>query len=226
MVVGAKLGTDLKGTKAMSEPQMTKIEEAEKTLATLEDRRTALVQKAADLADERQRISFAAHAGGDAKARKRLDEINGVMASHSSEVESVQAAIDEASRRLDAAHRDAALEADRVAAHQLNKELETFEQTAKSLDVHLEKVVIYATILEQTLIAMNSLGAPAPSRAQLDALGTRALLTALQKTPFSRAFSPIPPNERRTFGALIKDWSVLVRNNIAARLGDEKHEAA
>jgi predicted glycosyl hydrolase (DUF1957 family) len=204
---------------------MTKIEEAEKTLAALEDKRKQLVQKATELADERQRISFAAHAGGDAKARKRLDEINAATVSHGSEMESIQAAIVEASRRVEAARHDAAIAADREAASELAEQWKLFVEHAKALDKALAGVTEHGHALEAILTQVNALGAASPSRAQLDSLGARALMSALQKTPWAREFSPIAPNERRTFSALVESWGASVRNNVAARLGN-KREAA
>lgn len=204
---------------------MTDIEKAAAVLRDLEDKRRALVEKGVELADERQRISFAAHAGNDVKARKRLDEINGAMASHGSELASIEAAIDEAKARLEAAHRDAALEADREAANELAEEWKDFVEHAKNLDKALAAVVEHGHALEKVLTRVNALGATSPSCAQLDSLGGRALMSALQRTPWAREFSPIAPNERRTFTALGETWGASVRNNVAARLGN-KREAA
>jgi len=202
----------------------TEIEKAATIIRDLENKRREILEKGIELADERQRISFGAFTG-DSKARKRLDEINSAMASHASEVAGIEAAIVEATARLDAAHCDAALAADREAAQKLSKELAVFEECASEMDAAMEDFVKFAKLLEQTLVTMNQLGAHSPSRAQLDSLGARALLTALQRTPWAREFSPLPPRERTTFGALVEGWRASVRNNIAARLGSTSEAA-
>ena len=203
---------------------MTETQKVEAIIRDLENKRREIVEKGIELTDERQRIAFSAHTG-DSKARKRLDEINSAMASHASEVAGIEAAIVEATARLDAAHCDAALAADREAAQKLSKELAVFEECASEMDAALEDFVNHAKLLEQTLITMNQLGAQSPSRAQLDSLGARALLTALQRTPWAREFSPLPPRERITFAALVEGWRASVRNNIAQRLGQQQEAA-
>ncbi len=49
----------------------TEVQHAEKLVRDFEDKRRHIIEKAVELADERQRVSFAAHSG-DAKARTRL----------------------------------------------------------------------------------------------------------------------------------------------------------
>jgi hypothetical protein len=78
------------------------VAQAEKTVASLEDKRRALIQKATELAEERQRVSFAAHTG-DAKARQRLNAINTETSMQASEMASIEAAIVEAQSRVTAA---------------------------------------------------------------------------------------------------------------------------
>jgi hypothetical protein len=203
----------------------TEIEKAEATLAKLEDHRRHLIQKATELDAERQKIAFSAHTG-DQKARQRLDRINAETASHQSELLSIDAAITEAQSRVEAAHRQAAIEADREQARKLVQELEAFEACGDKLDELIGDFVKYSFALERTVSEINALGCPSPSHAQLDALGARALLTALNKTPWAREFSPLPPNERRTFASLIEAWSPQIRSNIDGRLGRNNKEAA
>lgn len=53
---------------------MTDVIIALQTLASLEDKRKALVAKATELDAERKQIAFAAHSSNDSKARARLDK--------------------------------------------------------------------------------------------------------------------------------------------------------
>jgi len=55
-------------------------------VAKPEAKRSRLIQNGIELQDERANVSLAAHTG-DAKARKRLDEINRALAEHGSELD-------------------------------------------------------------------------------------------------------------------------------------------
>ena len=55
------------------------IERAESVIAKLNDKRKALIERATEPENERQRISFAAHGQGDAKAKQRLGATHFLM---------------------------------------------------------------------------------------------------------------------------------------------------
>src|SRR5258708_21824503 len=83
---------------------MSDIERAEKTLRDLRAKREAAVAHGVALGEERTQLAFTAHALGDSKSRKRLDEINRESALHDSELRSLDAAISEAAARVERAH--------------------------------------------------------------------------------------------------------------------------
>src|SRR6476660_712379 len=97
---------------------MNEIEKAELTLKNLENIRKHLIQEQSELANERGRVALAAHSG-DAKSRKRLDEINIAATKFASEFSSIESAIVEADKNLDAARAAETLAADREKAKQL-----------------------------------------------------------------------------------------------------------
>ena len=68
---------------------MTEIEQAEASLAKLDDKRKILIQRATELEDERNKIAFAAHVEGEPKSVKRLDAINSELAKLVSEQGSI-----------------------------------------------------------------------------------------------------------------------------------------
>ena len=109
---------------------MTEIEQAEATLAKLEDKRRHLVQRATELEDERNKIAFAAHVEGEPKSVKRLDVINTELAKLVSEQGSILAAITEAQSRLDATRQAEAIAADHVNALALREHLAKFKEHA------------------------------------------------------------------------------------------------
>jgi prophage tail gpP-like protein len=81
---------------------MNDIEQAEKTLAGLKQKREALVAHGHSLGEAQGRISYSAHTG-DKAARAKLDKLNGEAALHDSELRSLDAAIEEARSRVVAA---------------------------------------------------------------------------------------------------------------------------
>jgi hypothetical protein len=208
----------LKGHRIMT----TDVEKAEQTLARLDDKRRALVQRATELADERQRISYAAHAGNDKKSRQRLDEITAATVAHQSEMASIESAIAEATNRLATAKHNATLAADREQAIELGEVLETFAECGRDIDAALTIIIERSRLMEKTLHRMNALGAASPNRNQLETLGALALHTALMQTPWTRDFRHLAPGERRTFNAMVDAWYPVVEANIASRLGNEE----
>ena len=201
---------------------MTEIEKAEEILANLQAKQRGLASKAVELADERQRISFAAHANGDTKARKRLDEITAATVARQSEMASIEAAISEGEKRLAAAKAAADREADRQQAKQLEQEVQCFAALCVKLDASFRDIVKYSGALKETLDSMHRLGSAAPSSAQLDSLGGRACLSALRLTMWSRSFESVPPLSRCSFVSLADQWLPNIRRDIERRMGDEQ----
>ena len=205
---------------------MSKVEEAEKTLAALEDKRCALVQGATELADERQRISFAAHASADKKARQRLDEINSAVATGASEMASIEAAIKEASARLDAARHEAAVAEDRERAVKARALVKKLTECGQELDNALTDAAAWAVDMQATLRAMHSLGFANPSDAQLKVAGEFALKSAMMRMgAWDRSWEFLPPGRRTTFAQVIAAWSAMLAQQIEARIGDRQEAA-
>jgi hypothetical protein len=177
----------------------TDVEKAEHTLAALQSKREDWIKRGTELADERSSVAFNAHACGDQKSRAKLDKLNTEIATHASELASLDSAIAEANIRLATAKADAALAEDRAKAEQLADTLSEFMQHAADIDMALATAVESSIKLEQALIKMNALGASSPNRNQLETIGELALHTALMRTPWARAFRHLPPNQRRTF---------------------------
>ena len=75
------------------------LEKATAIVTRLEEKRVACIKTGTDLADERANVALAAHTG-DAKAAKRLQEIHQAIATHSSELASINAALRAAGERV------------------------------------------------------------------------------------------------------------------------------
>jgi hypothetical protein len=204
---------------------MIVIENAEKILANLQTKQRDLARKAIELTDERQQIGFAAHTG-DQKARQKLDKLNAAIVVHQSETASLEAAINEAQRRLDAAKHEAALAADREQAHELVQVLGQFTECCRLIDDALADIVTEGNRLEVLLGKINSLGCGNPNRAQLETLGALALHSSLMQTPWRREFRHLAPNQRQSFTGMIEAWHTAVSRNIEQRIGTKQEKAA
>jgi hypothetical protein len=195
---------------------MTEIENAEKTVRDLEDKRQHLIQNANELADERQRVSFAAHTG-DGKARARLDKINSEVATQASE----------ANARLEAARRNAAAAADREAALQLREKLKRFVELGLIVDDAFADAVSASTEMNDLLPELTALGATSPNANQLRVLGLIATKTAVMQIPWAaREWDFLAPNQRKSFRTIVEGWAATIESNIAIRLGERREEAA
>jgi hypothetical protein len=208
---------------------MTEVEKAEATVKTLEDKRQHLTQKATELADERQRVSFAAHTG-DAKARQRLDRINVEHATHSSEMASIEAAIVEANARLSTARQDELTAADREQALQLRAKLAEFVELGMNADAAFEDAFGSITDMIKLLRDMGALGATAPTAEQFRVNGTLALKTAIQALPQNWIsdfeFQRLAPNQKKQFKNLVAGWAGMIENGISHRLSEKQKEKA
>ena len=206
---------------------MTKVAEAEASIKSLEDKRQHLIQQAVELASERDRVAFDAHSGNDPKARKRLDAINIATATHTSEMSSIESAINVANARLVAARADESRAADRAQALQLREKLKRFSELGSIIDDCFADMNSAAAEMKDTLVQMHQLGATAPSHDQMRVLGALALKTALMGTPWSKeGFEYLAPNQRRSFRDLVSGWERMLTPHIDARIGDSKREAA
>jgi dTDP-4-amino-4,6-dideoxygalactose transaminase len=198
---------------------------AEAIILKLEDKRRALVEKATELADERQRIAFNAHTG-DTKARKRLDEITAATVAHNSEMCSIEAAIAEANIRLATAKADAALAADRANAELLRELVKELAELGTEIDAAFTDAAAHLASLATLLNKIHSLGCPSPTHDQLRVLGANAVKTYLMALPFPREFEHLAPSSRRTFDQVVHGWVTMLERNIADRLGDNQGKAA
>jgi chromosome segregation ATPase len=137
------------GTNLTEETIKMSVEKAEAVVAQLEQKRSACVRHGTELQDERANVALSAHTG-DAKARKRLDEINSEIAVHSSELASLDAALGAASERLEKARQHEAQKADRQRATALRQELVAFREHGRALKVAFDAIALHGNGLWQT----------------------------------------------------------------------------
>ena len=193
--------------------------EAERIVASLEAKRAKCIQRGTDLQDERANVALAAHTG-DGKARKRLDEINAALATHASELASIDAAIRAAGERLAAARHAEAIEADKANARQIKQVVADLQEHGAVLDNSLADLVTAAANLKECFDRLARLGVSSPRHEQLAVMGNLSILTALGQTPWRRYFQTLAPRERKNFAAVMAAWCENLTRDADQRLGE------
>src|SRR5262249_9445919 len=211
------------------------VKKAETVIADLEAKRAACVKRGTELADERAAVALAAHTG-NAKARKRLDEINAAIATHESELASLGAAIKAAGESLKKAEAAAALEADRKLAGEARVIVDRIDSLFASADVHFKQALEALNAADGRIEELHRLGFDFPTAVQLRANIIYALETALMSLPkylwseLSRnTVRYLAPGQRRSFSQFWSDMSAALGREIATRLGEtnnQKEDAA
>ena len=158
------------------------------------------------------------------KARKRVNDferLNADEATMAGELQSLDAALKEASARLEAARHAEAVEAAKKNAAEMRIALAEFTECGISIDEALAALVEEGAALRAALNKIHVLGAPHPRDEQVNALITNAILTALGATPWKREFRTLAPRERRNMADLVRAWSTNIEaNHIAPLLGE------
>jgi hypothetical protein len=208
----------------MEDEMTTEVHKAEQIISDLKVKKNELVELELKLAQERSQIAFEAHTG-DSAARKRLDQINKTAAMHNSELESLDAAISEAERRLKQAMGEEIREADRANALKLKGLYAELSDLILADDDLLMKYVRNRHREEQLWHEMRSLGW-FQTIGQLRANTSRILRTALFQTPGGEQEFHIAVLERRTGVAYVTQGigghaslTETINNHIAQRSG-------
>jgi hypothetical protein len=203
------------------------IDHATKKIADLEDQRELLLGRQAKIADERRKLSYAAHADQDAKAKARLDKLNAEDIAFGRELMSINDAIAEATDRLGAAHAETDRAADRAAAEQLRDKLKQFKELGEVLDDCFVDFRSAALEQKKLLDDIHALGQAAPTAQQYRVFCEIALKTAVQQTPFwSQDFPAMAPNQRKSFRDICNSWVEPIMHRVNALLGEKQTEAA
>jgi hypothetical protein len=201
------------------------IQRAEQIIFQLLAKKEEHAAKGRQLSQLRQEISYSAHVG-DTKARRRLDELITEIVRHDAESVSVDAAIAEGKVRLVSAQAAAAAEAERQKALALRALLPEFRDLAKKVDALLGEIAVAGDEMADVINKIHSLGEPRPTHHQISALGSIAVRSALQGTPWFEGLDHVPPQERRTFTGLIDGWCAGIERDAVARLGEKQTKVA
>ncbi|MHC2539128.1 hypothetical protein [Bradyrhizobium diazoefficiens] len=206
---------------------MTDIEKAELTLGNLENIRKHLIQEQAELANERGRVALGAHTG-DKKSRSRLDEINVAAAKFASEFTSIEAAIIEANKNLDAAQAAEAQAADRTKAERIAALNAKLKEELDDADDALADAISSVLSARALLMEMHALGVTSPTDQMFRINSVAVIKTVIQLLPQpwinDFEFARLSPLQKKNFKDLANAWGMTIENQIVARL--PKEEAA
>jgi hypothetical protein len=202
---------------------MSKLEAAEKVVRELEAKREKCLQAGVELQDERAALAYSAHADGNAKSRSRLEQVHAAIATHSSELQSIDAAIAQAKGKLAIAHRDEAEEQDRARATAIQQVVAELATHAAVADDCLHDLAEAGNNLKKCLDRLHVLGV-GPRHEQLQALGHNCVLTALMTSPWKRYFEAIPANARRDFASTIASWRTMIESGLRSREGEQQQK--
>jgi hypothetical protein len=206
------------------------IAQAEHVLNNLRQKREIAVGHGVALGEERTQLAFGAHALNDKAARRRLDEINREDALHDAELRSLDAAISEASVRVNRAQAAEAHKADQKRAAELRRHVDELSELPRFIDEHLAAALEGLVAFERGVAELNQKGIPHPSASQLR-LGICAVIqTWAQGLPkhihneLRDGMSFLAPHERKTAASYFAQVEPSLRSAIKQRLGDAERD--
>jgi hypothetical protein len=205
------------------------VEAAEKTVSDIEAKRAACVARGTELQEERSNIAFKVHADNDPKARARLDTLNVEIATHASELASLDSALKSAETRLEEAraaeHRAAAAAAAKAARHEWSGARKDLED----IDVALAGASSALHRFYERCAAMERHGVKLPP--QLTLLLTDVLVSRLMDLPKPLwrhlnhvGVEHLAPGRHRTALSLHDVWAAQVERQAAALGGEQANK--
>lgn len=196
------------------------IEQSEHILNNLRRKRDALVAHGIELGDESTRLAFAVHTG-DKAARQKLDKVNAEATLHGSELRSLDAAIAEAGKRVEAACQAKARAEDQARAAELSAHVDELSQIPAYIEKHLTAALRGLTAFERGVTELHQKGIAFPTDIQLRLGMTAVLGTWLQQLPklwwneIAAGLRFRAPNERKSALSYWAQIEPSLRNIIA-----------
>jgi hypothetical protein len=184
--------------------EKTPVEEARSIAAELEDKRRDALRNLAEIDDTRAALAFDAMTSGG-EAAKRVKALDAERLRIASDVESLNAAIAEAGRRVEAAQAAADREDERRRAELARPIAERLKMRAAAIDAGLAAARENLAGSYDDMRELARLGAPAPSGALIEVNVTRAMDVGL--VGLHEKVRPVPPGQRYSFAELFNGWA-------------------
>ncbi len=193
-------------------------------LALLQGKLGDLEARQRILVAEREELSYGALVDGDAKAKKRLDQIGHDLALIDHEAQSIKAAAVEAGRRAEAAEDAARQGYERDRARKALELVGNVHALATGMDKAATKLFADFGELRAIFIELNRLGVARPQIMAVDVSCKRALAAASTGTRLE--IERLAPSERKTFAESARPWVEGITAWANARLGETEEKAA
>jgi hypothetical protein len=160
------------------------VERAEAVREALREKLDAARARLVEIDASRAELAYEAHsAGGD--AARELTKLNKARVVFELDIQNLESALLESSRRIDAAQREEALADGAVKALRRLRSLRGLMARAKRLDEALAFLAEEGNLFRQDLRELNHrLACSHPNEHQLQSLGERAIKSALMFSPF------------------------------------------
>jgi hypothetical protein len=205
---------------ASGSPAPSAIEKAEAVRDALRQKIDAARAGLEKIDDQRREIAFSAHTeGGDAK--KRLDDLTALRIAHHAEIESLETAIIEASRRVTDAEQEGEF------AEQAEKAARAMEiaagliKRARKMDAALAILAKESVAYKVEIDELNfQLGIPAPHARQFQVAAMMALRAVIQFTPMRDAIEFVAPGQRLTMVKMAEGHASSIGRIAGPRLPD------
>jgi len=204
---------------------MTSIEQAEATRTALREKLDAARAALEGMDARRTEIAFEAHANGG-EAKKELDKLNKARATHIAEIESLEAAHQESSRRVADAEHVEAMREDSVKAERGMEIAAALVERGQKIDEALRVLAEELHGYKADLDELNfQCGIMAPNVRQFQATGIRVLRTVIAFTPLRDAVEFIAPGERRNMSETSIGHAEAITRIAEPRMIKESEEA-
>jgi len=161
-------------------------------------------KRQAEIGDERNAISLAAHMGS-ASDRTRLDELNRKGAILAGEIESIEAAIVQAKARIADTEASAAAEVERGKRLEVVRLADEIRSHGERIDTLWRQSIAEFDALQSKLQEIVQLGVGRPSQRQVQVVCQRALVAAFIGSPLQ--FQILAPNARHSVSDLVNSWA-------------------
>jgi hypothetical protein len=206
---------------------MNSIEQCQSTIQNLDAKLARVKQRSAEISAERDASAFAAHAGGDAKARAKLDKLTDEALRQNHEMASLEAALKTARQHLaEAEHAEATAE-DRAKAQAAHKLMGELSDACRYLDQNMEAAAKALIAIERGITELHELGFASPSAVQLRLGVVQAIQSWAHLLPRSwhdamrnDGLAFLPPGQRRGFLQYWQSVAPSLGNAIRQRLGN------
>src|SRR5262249_41634222 len=205
------------------------VSDAQKIVDNLEARRADNAAQAAADQREIESIALAAHCG-DQKAQNKLEQLKDRAIRREADLRSLDAAITAAKRNVESAKASQAAAEQKRRAVAAREIIDRIDSLFASADTHFKQALAALNAADARIEELHQLGFPHPTAVQLRANIIFALETCLMSLPrylwneLARgSVRFLAPGQRRTFSQFWQQMSESLSREIAARLGETKH---